>query len=468
MTSLARISRSLWQVPLAGVLLSGCVAYVAKDIDPAVSVRALESRRLADEGLAKFIVAHGLKAKGDWDLDRLTLAALYFSPELSLARAELAAAKGDASSAAEWPNPSFNFTPGYNVDAAPGQTPWILGYTLTIPVDVSGQRAYRLDAAERRQQAARLRLASAAWAARSAVRQALSEMQAAEQAAKAWGALQPALERARTALAAQLAAGELSSAEAAQVRLALDRAELSARDAGRAKLAAMSRLSEVIGVPKAALGAQPLSYRGLGDFGAPPRPAQARLWAAEHRADVLAALADYSATQDDLQAEVARQYPDLTIGPGYQLDQGEGKWSLGLDVSLPLFNRNAGAIAASEAKRAAAAARFQSVQLKALSEVDLAAGEFAAALADLKTVGRMDADLVVAAKHLAAQEKAGELTALESARQLMEQADALATAATARQRAERSLAVLEAAVQRPFRLFDADVSVKPANPSKKK
>ena len=47
-------------------------------------------------------------------------------------------------------------------------------------------------------------------------------------------------------------------------------------------------------------------------------------------------------------------------------------------------------------------------------------------------------------------------------------ADALATAATARQRAERSLAVLEAAVQRPFRLLDADVSVKPASPSKKK
>ena len=450
------------------MLLSGCASYVPKDLNPATSVADFDARSLSDPQLAIFIGRHGLKPQGDWDLDRLTLAALYFSPELAIARAELAGAVGDTTSAAEWPNPSFNLSPGYNADAIPGQTPWILGYTLTIPVDLSGQRSHRLLATEKRQEAARFRLAVAAWTARSAVRQALSEMHTAENSAKAWHALLPALANARKALAAQTAAGESSAAESAQVRLTLDRAELASREADRARLNAASRLAETIGIPLAALSAKTLSLRGLGSFGRPPRIDQARLWAAQHRADLLAALSEYSATQADLQAEIARQYPDVSIGPGYQLDQGEGKWSLGIDVSLPLFNRNGGAIAAAEAKRSAEAAKFQALQIKILSDVDRTVGAYADSIADLATLGRMDADLIVASKHLAAQEKAGELSALEAARLLMEQADAVVSAQAARQRAEQSLAALESAVQRPLPLLEPEPTEKPARLSKKK
>ena len=450
------------------VLLSGCVSYVPKDLNPATSAAGFDARSLADPQLATFIGRHGLKPKGEWDLDRLTLAALYFSPELAIARAELAGAVGETTSAAEWPNPSFNLSPGYNTDAAPGQTPWILGYTLTIPADLSGQRSHRLLAAEKRQEAARVRLAAAAWTARAAVRQTLSEMHAAENSAKAWRALLPAISNARKALASQAAVGEVSRAEAAQVRLTLDRAELASRDADRTRLNATSRLAETIGIPLAALNAQPLSFRALGSFGQPPRIDQARLWAAQHRADLLAALADYSATQAELQAEISRQYPDLSIGPGYQLDQGEGKWSLGLDLSLPLFNRNGGAIAAAEAKRSAQAARFQGLQIKTLAEVERAARAYASAVADLSTLDRMDADLALSAQHLTAQAKAGEISALEAARLLMEQADAVVAAETARQRAEQSLAALESAVQRPLRLLESEPAEKPARLSKKK
>lgn len=443
---------------LACVTLSlvGCSSYAPKDIDPSASSQALDKRSLSDPGLGTFFASHHISQKGEWDLERLTLAALYFSPDLAIARAELAGATGDKNAAAEWPNPSFNLSPGYNTDAVPGQTPWILGYTLTIPVDLSGQRSHRILAAKKRQEAARFRLAAAAWSARSAVRQALSEMHASESSAKTWRALLPAIANARKALASQTTAGEISRAEAAQVRLTLDRAELASRDADRARRNAASRLAETIGIPLSALNAQTLSYRGLGSFGRPPRADQARLWAAQHRADLLAALSEYSATQDDLQAEISRQYPDLSIGPGYQLDQGAGKWSLGLDLSLPLFNRNGGAIAAAEAKRSAEAARFQGLQMKILAEVDRTAGAYASAVADLNTLGSMDADLIIASKHLAAQEKAGELSALEAARLLMEQADAVVSTQAARQRAEQSLAALESAVQRPLPLLEPE------------
>ena len=57
-------------------------------------------------------------------------------------------------------------------------------------------------------------------------------------------------------------------------------------------------------------------------------------------------LAEYQASQSALQLEIARQYPDVQLGPGYEFDQGDNKWMLGLGVTLPVFNQNQGAIAA--------------------------------------------------------------------------------------------------------------------------
>ena len=58
------------------------------------------------------------------------------------------------------------------------------------------------------------------------------------------------------------------------------------------------------------------------------------------RADIRAAIADYEASQSALQLELAKQYPDVHLNPGFQWDQGESKWQLGLTVdrriSFPL------------------------------------------------------------------------------------------------------------------------------------
>ena len=77
-----------------------------------------------------------------------------------------------------------------------------------------------------------------------------------------------------------------------------------------------------------------------------PRPAvtveelaDARRESLRSRSDVLAALARYEATQTALQLEVARQYPDFHVGPGYQYDLGENKWSVALSPGSPRRRR---------------------------------------------------------------------------------------------------------------------------------
>jgi len=430
--------------------LTGCTTYQSKDLLPAHTQAQFEHRSLRDPGLQKFLADHGHPATGEWDLARLTLVAFYFNPNLDVARAQLAATEAGVRTAGARPNPKLNFAPGYNQDASGGVAPWILGYALDVPLELAGQRGYRQAEARQQNEIARLGLASAAWSTRSAVRRALAALHAAGDAAALWREQKPVLAQAAQLVEAQVRAGEVSPLEASQARIALNRAELAARESDRSAANARSRLAEALGLPFAALADVRFSYQGLSDPVASLAPAEARTWAAQNRADLLAALTDYAATQSALQSEIARQYPDFSIGPGYQLDQGEGKWSLALNLTLPIFHQNQGPVAAAQANRAAAAARFIALQARVLAEVDRAATDYASALGDLETVKTMRTNLSQQAKTLRVQQSVGEISRLELARARIELADNSRADLEARVRADLALGAFEDAVQRPL------------------
>lgn len=265
-----------------------------------------------------------------------------------------------------------------------------------------------------------------------------------------WREQQPLLADAARLANARVEAGDESPLTAAQASVALHRAELAARESERAVVLARSHLAEAIGVPLAALGDVRLSYRGLSD--APPslESMDARRWAAVNRADLLSSLASYSAAQFALQREIAAQFPDLSIGPGYELDQGEGKWSLGLRVTLPIFHQNQGPIAVAQARRETAAARFMALQNRVLAEVDRALSEFASVRDDLATISAMRRNLERQARTLQAQYTAGETSRLDVVRARIQLADHARAELEARARAERVLGALEDAIQRPL------------------
>ncbi len=431
-------------------VLGGCVSYQSKNIDPVATAAQLDRRSLDDARLQKFIAAHGQATGGEWDLPRLTLAAFYFNPGLDAARARLAATEAGVRTAEARPNPTFTFTPGQSDETPGGITPWILGYALDIPIELAGKRAHRTTEAQLRSERARLELASAAWTVHSGVRRALIDWQGAEEEAQLWRAQLPQVVQALRLVEAQVAAGDASGLDAAQMRTLVAKAELAARASERAVTTARSRLAEAIGVPMAKLAEVKPVWRGVAEGAPAVVTAEARAWAARNRADLLAALATYAATQAALQGEIARQYPNLTLGPGYQLDQGKGKWSLGLSVTLPVLNRNEGPIAAAEANRAAAAAQFIEVQNRVLAEVDRAAADYASTAADLATVGGLRAALERQTSLLRARHAAGDSSRLELVRAEVELADQARTELAAQQRAAQALGTLEDAVQRPL------------------
>src|SRR5262249_40443391 len=69
-----------------------------------------------------------------------------------------------------------------------------------------------------------------------------------------------------------------------------------------------------------------------------------RDWAVVNRLTVRHALADYAVTEEALRLAVARQYPDITLGPGYSFDRGDHAVTLTSSLTIPLFHGERDAI----------------------------------------------------------------------------------------------------------------------------
>src|SRR5260370_11790835 len=59
-----------------------------------------------------------------------------------------------------------------------------------------------------------------------------------------------------------------------------------------------------------------------------------------HRLDIRRSLAQYAAAETDLQLDIAKQYPDIQIPPGYTYEEKNSFFPLGISMHLPPFNPN--------------------------------------------------------------------------------------------------------------------------------
>ena len=357
-------------------LLAGCTHFRSQPLAPAETAARLESRSLGEPALKGFLEKNLHREltnwpAASWDFDMLTLAAFYYHPSLDVARGRWAVAEAVKITAGGRPNPTLNVTPGYNTTTLT-PSPWIpLGF-LDIPVETAGKRGYRIAQAVGLSESARLNIASVAWQARSGVRRSLVALHAAQGAEVLLREQQGLQAENLGLLERQHEAGAVSAFEVSQAGIAADNARLGLRDAERQSAEARVQLAEAIGVPASALAGVKFSFEGWGQLAGEASVTDARRQALLNRSDILSGLADYAAIEAGLQLEIAKQYPDVHLQPGYQFDQGDSKWSLGLTVELPVLHQNQGPIAEAKARRQEAAARFNALQARVMAEIDRA------------------------------------------------------------------------------------------------
>lgn len=441
-------------VCLLALFSAGCMKaqhYHAVPLSPSATAASLQARTLSNPALEKFLqknLGHKLNlwpAKS-WNLKMLTLAAIYYSPALQQARAQLSAARAAIITAGERPNPVFHLQPGI-------PNPYLFALNFLFPVQTAGKRKLMVEQAKDLTLAARLNLAQATWKVCSNVRAALvSYFLATRQSGLLQ--LQQRLEIRRVALLRQrFMAGEISRPRVENARLTLLKTRVAIETAEGRIPETRAAVAAAVGVSVAALKDVQLVWP---DFSRPPSAKSISPQLIQHdavlnRLDVRKALAKYAAAQAALQLQIAKQHPNFQIGPGYDFEEGNNYFTLGYSVALPVFNRNRGPIAQAVALRKEAAAAFLATQANAIAQSEEALARYRDAWRQLK--GREK--VLVQLGHVVIPKErrtvaAGEAGRLALNAVLLQRPGMAETWLTALGRTQAALGALEDAVQRPL------------------
>jgi len=365
-----------WLIIMGVAGLTGCARFEERPLAPAPMAAQLEARSLADAGLKNFL-AQTLGQPvttwplPEWNLTTLTLAAFYYNPGLAVARAQWEVTQAEVQTAAARLNPSVTVTPGYDTTTTT-LSPWLPMINFDWPLETAGKRGKRIAGARELASSARWDIVTAAWQVRSTLRETLVDAAAAERRRILLDQEYQLQAQLVQRLEQRLTAGDIARPELVTARIALQKTGQDRLDAETKASDARVRLAGIIGLSAPALDSVRIDYTQTTNLPPAVTAPEARMVALTSRSDIRGALADYAAAEDDLKLEIAKQYPDVHVGPGYQYNQGDNQWMLGLTVELPVLNQNQGPIATAEAKRRLAAAKFTALQAQVISDIDRA------------------------------------------------------------------------------------------------
>ena len=331
----------------AGAILisAGCTPYVAAPVLLESYPEAIESRQLDEKPVG-----------ATWTGGDLLAAALTRNASVAQAAAKYRTAAAAIKTSRVAPSMTLTLTAEY---AKSEPKSWLYGLGSDIPLDIGGRRGERLNAADLAAVQALYDYGEAVWT----VRTGLARARADRLSADVETALAERLEAVRHARADRLdrrvAAGEDDRSLALIARTDLAIAHRRVADARARRVQADAALAHALGVPIAAV-----VDLSLAPIEPPPQGLTRR--------DVLKAVVDYDVAESALRLEVAKQYPEIHVGPGYTYDHGVAKLPFNLGLVLPPMDLNRASIAQAEAKRAEAGRSLEAVQASALGAVDKA------------------------------------------------------------------------------------------------
>jgi cobalt-zinc-cadmium efflux system outer membrane protein len=440
---------------LSLALLTGCTSFHSRPLKPTQTALALENRSLDNVELKEFLQKNlhcelSSWPPQSWDFRMLALVAIYYSPALDVMRAKWGVADAAVITAGGRPNPRVSTFGEHHSSAPGGISPWTWGISLDIPIETAGKRGYRIGMAKHLSVAAQLNIAETTWQVWSDLRRSLLDLYAATERARYLLDQLSAQEEIVKLFEERLAVGESSQFEVIQSRLVLDKARLMFGANQKKKAEARSALAKTLGLQAKALGDIDISFdlfkRAPGAFDLKDIRRKALLG----RWDILAALQEYEASQSALQLEIAKQYPDIHLGPGYEWDQSDNRWSLGFSFVLPFFNQNQGPIAEAKARRKELVSKFMALQASVIGQIDSAEAAYTESLKNLQTADSLVFTQASNMQTIWARFDSGDAGRLDLEQAKMELASAQLSRFDAFISVQTDMGELEDAVQRPL------------------
>jgi outer membrane protein TolC len=429
--------------------------YSPRPLDPEATASEYAQRSENADRLKRFAVANGYRESawppGEWGLRELTLTALYFHPDIRIARARAQVARAELSSVSQLQALSARVKPEYHSRALPEDSgPWSLGLELEIPLVAQGRRAARVERGAFLADAADIDIAAAGWRVRARVRDRLLDLQASRADLELVEAQLAARREMLALVARRVEVGLLSARDLGVERVAVAQLE-GARDDGVSRhQRALGELATALGLPLDVARQMKLSFPVVETAVFASSDSELRGLALRNRLDVHRKILEFGAADADVKLMVAAQNPGIALGPGYAWDQGDNVWSLAVGLSVPSAARATSAIRESEARRELAAQLFMAVQTGAIADTERAAMQYRLARERVAAALQQAGIQQEQEARVARQFDAG---AADRLQRVTAQLESLATRAAlyaAQAETRRSLAHLEDAVQRPF------------------
>lgn len=343
---------------LGTAMLAGCQSYQPRPLDLSAHreewtdrtadsepVRAFAQRLAESSEPAAFDPSDGLSlAEGE-------VVALVFNPDLRLARLRAGVAAATAEHAGLWDDPTFSIDVLHITENV--SNPWVITPGLAVTIPLSGRLEAEKQLAEASLRAELIRVAEQEWTTRVELRREWVRWSAATLRAERTEALLESIES-LVASTTQLAeAGEMPRTEASLFTIEwASQARALLRHRGEAE-EAEKRLRGIMGLsPEAPLELIP-------ELVVNERTGEAFDDLAERSLTLARLREEYEAAEHSLRREIRKQYPDLTIGPLYETDQGQSRIGFLGGIPLPLLNANRQGIAEAAAERELARAAFE-------------------------------------------------------------------------------------------------------------
>lgn len=443
---------------LCSLLITGCgyQKYQAQPLQLSDGTVSLRTHDTGDAGFQAYMREEGYAdLPAQWGWRELLHSSFYFHPDLNVARSQLKIAMAGITTAGQRPNPSISAGAGRRNEP---EVPEVYSLGFNIPIETAGKRQARIDMAEALSADSRLNIAQTAWMLRQRLLLSWIEFNAAQQNLAILQQENRLREQIVTMLQQRLEAGMVSSVELSNARLQWQRIQQSlVLEQGRIE-ELQTQLASNAGLPVDKFRSLSLQSDDTAtlmqaqhniDIANALNPS-AQDAALRNRLDIRAGLARYAASEARLRLEIARQYPDISLSPAYNYEEGFHIWSLGINSLLNVMHRNQGQIAEATALRENEAAQFEALQARVIASMDSARSRYRAALQALSQAGELYQTLQQQAILAGQRFELGYADRLELVTQQLESLLAKQNLISAEYQVQRAAAALEDSMQLPL------------------
>lgn len=377
MDNLKRPRRTRVMLPGLGsavalIVLASCQSYERVPLELADHRAALDARLVATEPISYFV--ERLSEAGNQVPERFDpndglspaegeVLALFYNPDLRLARLDAGVALATYDTAGLWDDPQFGFD-GEEVLSGP----FNYGLTLSLTIPISGRLGVEKDRAGAAYEAELRRIVDAEWSTRAAVRSAWASWSAESERLRLLREVIGQVERISAITERLETAGELTRVEARLLRAELVETHADVAEAVFAEARARVELLGLMGLPPDAPvellpALPPASIAEIPD--AIERLIEANTTLSVRRAE-------YQIAEETLRLEIRKQYPDITIGTGYGSEDNDDRLLLGVSIPIPILNANRAGIAEAKARRDVARAAAETTFERLTRELAMA------------------------------------------------------------------------------------------------